>query len=243
VAQHPLHAVHERAGRADELVRARARLRERGARVGGDAVDVHVDLLDLVRVLLAPVAAARRPLALRGGLVCGAHLLPDTRALNSRRSKHYKAHCTADAAHATHPEAARGPQLLVQQPRRDAQLLCAVGEQLQVHEVARQAHVPEDGLLELHIQAVEHAVDLQTRNLRLGAPPRPLQPVDVVLVALHVRDEQLHRDGRARAALHPSLDDDVSLHVDGLHNESRRPDWHVQMVLIFLCYVLFCLCI
>jgi len=107
--------------------------------------------------------------------------------------------------------------LLAHQAHRDAQLRRAVLEQLLVVEVAREAHVPEDGLLEPQVGVVELAVDADRRDLRVDVGVVRLQPVDVRLVALHEHEQLVEPDRRLAAARDARLHDLEARHVDALH--------------------------
>jgi hypothetical protein len=114
----------------------------------------------------------------------------------------------------TYHVAGGGPLLLAEEARRDAQLERAVLQALDVVEVAAQAHVAEDRLLEPHVDVVQRPVDADGGHLLLERAAERLQPEDVRLVAVHVRAQQLHVDHARRLEVAPDLDDLVAAAVD-----------------------------
>ena len=116
-----------------------------------------------------------------------------------------------------HLEPTRGLELLVEQPLGDAQLARAVLQKLAVLEVATQPHRPENRLLQLEVQHVVFAVDAHARKLVVDAASCGLQPEDVLLVALHEREQALQADGGLALARHPRLHHREFAHVHRLH--------------------------
>ena len=98
-------------------------------------------------------------------------------------------------------------------------------QKLAVFEVATQPHRPENRLLQLEVQHVVFAVDAHARKLVVDAASCGLQPEDVLLVALHEREQALQADGGLALARHPRLHHREFAHDHRLHcaRTPRRP--------------------
>lgn len=107
----------------------------------------------------------------------------------------------------------RRADLLLQEARRDAELVRAVGQRLVVAEVLRQPHVAEDRLLQLAVEVVELAVDVDAGKLVLDPAALRLQPVDVRLVPLHRLHQAADMHRRLHAVPLPRLHDNIVARV------------------------------
>ena len=135
-------------------------------------------------------------------------------------------------AHAAHRTAVgrphRRPDLLLQKPRRNAELVRPVSQRLVDSEVLRQSDVSENRLLQLAVEVVELAVDVDARKLVFDPAVLGLQPVDVRLVALYLLHQTEDMHGRLHAVSRPCFDDDVVCCVQEFHCPAlslRPPFW------------------
>lgn len=104
-----------------------------------------------------------------------------------------------------------------EQALRYAQLTNAVLEHFDVVEIARKTHVPEDGLFEPLVDAVENSVHLDDSELLVDLAFGRLHPEHTLLTPLHYFGQFEHRGHATPHKLDAGLDDVEVVHIDGFH--------------------------
>ena len=118
----------------------------------------------------------------------------------------------------THRHPVGHAQLLLHEAHGDAQLLCAVLQDLHIHKVLGQTDMPENGFFQLQIQRIELGVDAHACDLALQVPPGGLEPVNVLFTALHQGDDGGNTQGHWTLALHALFDEDHVADIDDSHS-------------------------